>query len=40
MHIVAYDPYTTPAKASQLGARLVDLDELLATCLLYTSRCV
>jgi D-3-phosphoglycerate dehydrogenase len=31
MHIVAYDPYTTPAKASQLGARLVDLDELLAT---------
>ena len=31
MHIVAYDPYTTPTKASQLGAKLVDLDELLAT---------
>jgi D-3-phosphoglycerate dehydrogenase len=31
MHIVAYDPYTTPTKAGQLGARLVDLDELLAT---------
>ena len=31
MHIVAYDPYTTPTKASQLGARLVDLDELLAS---------
>ena len=29
MQIVAYDPYTTPAKAAQLGARLVELDELL-----------
>ncbi|HRC11544.1 MAG: phosphoglycerate dehydrogenase [Actinomycetales bacterium] len=30
MEIIAYDPYTTPAKAAQLGARLVELDELLA----------
>ncbi|MGV1009385.1 MAG: phosphoglycerate dehydrogenase [Dermatophilaceae bacterium] len=31
MTIIAYDPYTTPTKAAQLGARLVELDELLAT---------
>ncbi|MEP6798415.1 MAG: NAD(P)-dependent oxidoreductase, partial [Lapillicoccus sp.] len=30
MHLVAYDPYTTPAKAGQIGVRLVSLDELLA----------
>ncbi|PID96994.1 MAG: phosphoglycerate dehydrogenase [Actinomycetales bacterium] len=30
VEIVAYDPYTTPNTASQLGARLVELDELLA----------
>lgn len=28
--LIAYDPYTSPAKAGQLGARLVGLDELLA----------
>jgi D-3-phosphoglycerate dehydrogenase len=28
--LLAYDPYTSPAKAGQLGARLVGLDELLA----------
>jgi len=27
--LVAYDPYVTPARAQQLGVRLVDLDELL-----------
>ncbi|GAA3670666.1 phosphoglycerate dehydrogenase [Arthrobacter ginkgonis] len=31
MDIVAYDPYVTPARAQQLGVRLVELDELLAT---------
>ncbi|HRW19151.1 MAG TPA: phosphoglycerate dehydrogenase, partial [Dermatophilaceae bacterium] len=31
MEIIAYDPYTTPATAGQLGARLVELDELLAS---------
>ncbi len=30
MEIIAYDPYTTPARAAQIGARLVGLDELLA----------
>ena len=30
MKIVAYDPYASPAKAGQLGAQLVGLDELLA----------
>ena len=30
MTLIAYDPYTSPAKAGQLGARLVGLDELLA----------
>ncbi|EWT00757.1 3-phosphoglycerate dehydrogenase [Intrasporangium oryzae NRRL B-24470] len=30
MKIVAYDPYASPAKAGQLGAQLVSLDELLA----------
>ncbi|MBX6391345.1 MAG: phosphoglycerate dehydrogenase [Frankia sp.] len=29
MHLVAYDPYITPARAAQMGVRLVDLDELL-----------
>ena len=31
MSMIAYDPYTTPTKAAQLGVRLVELDELLAT---------
>ena len=30
MEIVAYDPYLQPARAAQLGVRLVELDELLA----------
>lgn len=30
MEIVAYDPYLQPARAAQLGVRLVTLDELLA----------
>jgi D-3-phosphoglycerate dehydrogenase len=29
MKVVAYDPYLQPARAAQLGARLVELDELL-----------
>jgi len=29
MEVVAYDPYLQPAKAAQLGVRLVELDELL-----------
>jgi D-3-phosphoglycerate dehydrogenase / 2-oxoglutarate reductase len=29
--IVAYDPYVQPARAAQLGVRLLSLDELLAT---------
>ena len=29
MNIVAYDPYLAPARAAQLGVKLVDLDELL-----------
>jgi len=29
--IVAYDPYVSPARAQQLGVRLLSLDELLAT---------
>lgn len=29
MKVVAYDPYLQPARAAQLGVRLVDLDELL-----------
>lgn len=29
--LIAYDPYLSLAKAAQLGVRLVDLDELLAT---------
>lgn len=29
MNVVAYDPYLQPARAAQLGARLVELDELL-----------
>ena len=30
MQVVAHDPYTTPARAAQIGARLLSLDELLA----------
>ncbi len=30
MTLVAYDPYVQPARAAQLGIRLVELDELLA----------
>ena len=30
MQVVAYDPYVPPARAAQLGVRLVSLDELLA----------
>ncbi|MGF7233992.1 MAG: phosphoglycerate dehydrogenase [Frankia sp.] len=30
MTIVAYDPYIAPARAAQMGVRLVELDELLA----------
>jgi D-3-phosphoglycerate dehydrogenase / 2-oxoglutarate reductase len=29
-HIVAYDPYVSPARAAQLGIELLSLDELLA----------
>ena len=29
MDVIAYDPYLQPARAAQLGVRLVDLDELL-----------
>ena len=29
MDVVAYDPYLLPARAAQLGVRLVDLDDLL-----------
>ena len=29
MQLVAYDPYLAPARAAQMGVRLVDLDELL-----------
>ena len=29
MNVIAYDPYLAPARAAQLGAKLVDLDELL-----------
>ena len=31
MDVVAYDPYVTSARAQQMGVRLLDLDELLAT---------
>jgi D-3-phosphoglycerate dehydrogenase len=31
MDVVAYDPYLQPARAAQLGVRLVELDELLTT---------
>ncbi len=31
MDIIAYDPYLQPARAAQLGVRLVELDELLRT---------
>ena len=30
MNVIAYDPYLAPARAAQLGAKLVDLDELLS----------
>lgn len=30
MEILAYDPYVTSARAHQLGAQLVELDDLLA----------
>jgi len=30
MQLIAYDPYVPPARAGQLGVRMVDLDELLA----------
>jgi len=30
MEVIAYDPYLQPARAAQLGVRLVTLDELLA----------
>jgi len=30
MDVIAYDPYLQPARAAQLGVRLVSLDELLA----------
>ena len=30
MEIIAYDPYLQPARAAQLGVRLVELDELFA----------
>lgn len=29
MDVVAYDPYLQPARAAQLGVRLITLDELL-----------
>lgn len=29
-HLIAYDPYVSPARAAQLGIELVDLDELLS----------
>ncbi len=31
MDVIAYDPYLQPARAAQLGVRLVELDELLRT---------
>jgi D-3-phosphoglycerate dehydrogenase len=30
MQVIAYDPYVAPARAAQMGVRLVSLDELLA----------
>ncbi|HEX3733445.1 MAG TPA: phosphoglycerate dehydrogenase [Mycobacteriales bacterium] len=30
VHLIAYDPYVQPARAAQLGVRLVSLEELLA----------
>ncbi|EUA14063.1 NAD binding domain of 6-phosphogluconate dehydrogenase family protein [Mycobacterium xenopi 4042] len=29
-HLIAYDPYVSPARAAQLGIELLSLDELLA----------
>lgn len=31
MNVIAYDPYLQPARAAQLGVKLVDLDKLLRT---------
>ncbi len=31
VQLIAYDPYVQPARAAQLGVRMVELDELLAT---------
>ncbi|MDA2962613.1 MAG: phosphoglycerate dehydrogenase [Actinomycetota bacterium] len=31
MNVIAYDPYLQPARAAQLGVKLVELDELLRT---------
>jgi len=31
MDVIAFDPYLQPARAAQMGVRLVELDELLAT---------
>ncbi|GAB3560326.1 phosphoglycerate dehydrogenase [Spelaeicoccus albus] len=31
MHVVAYDPYISAARASQMGVQLLELDELLQT---------
>ena len=30
MKLIAYDPYVQPARAAQIGMRMVSLDELLA----------
>ena len=39
MTILAYDPYLTEAQASQVGAQLVDLDELLSRADFITIHC-
>ena len=31
VELIAYDPFVQPARAAQLGVRMVDLDELLRT---------
>lgn len=31
VELIAYDPYVQPARAAQIGVRMVELDELLAT---------
>jgi D-3-phosphoglycerate dehydrogenase len=30
MHVIAYDPYTTPERAKRMGVELISLDELVA----------